>query len=95
MVDPGFGFGKTATHNLVLLARLDELTERFDVPVLVGTSRKTFIGAAIGEPVGAREEATLATVVWAFERGASMVRVHDARAASRAVRLLDSLARAA
>jgi dihydropteroate synthase len=87
-VDPGIGFGKTAAHNLELLARLPELVEAMgDVPVMVGTSRKTFIGG----PVEEREEGTLATVVWALERGVSMVRVHDVGPARQAVQLLTAL----
>jgi dihydropteroate synthase len=97
--DPGIGFGKTVEHNLQLLAGLPALAERVGVPVLVGTSRKTFVGkllaragAASGDlPVDQREEGTLATVVWAVERGASIVRVHDVLPAVRAVRLLDAL----
>ena len=97
--DPGIGFGKTVEHNLRLLAGLPALAERVGVPVLVGTSRKTFVGkvlaragAASGDlRVDQREEGTLATVVWAVERGASIVRVHDVLPAVRAVRLLDAL----
>jgi dihydropteroate synthase len=88
-VDPGFGFGKTAAHNLALLARLDELVARVDVPVLVGTSRKSFIGAVLGDGTHARDDGTLATVVWAVERGARVVRVHDAGATADALQLLD------
>ena len=97
--DPGIGFGKTVEHNLRLLAGLPALVERVRVPVMVGTSRKTFVGkllaragAASGDlPVDQREEGTLATVVWAVERGASIVRVHDVLPAVRAVRLLEAL----
>jgi dihydropteroate synthase len=97
--DPGIGFGKTVEHNLRLLARLPALAARVRVPVMVGASRKTFIGkllaragAASGDlPVDEREEGTLATVVWAVERGASIVRVHEALPAARAIRLLDAL----
>ncbi len=97
--DPGIGFGKTVEHNLQLLADLPAVVARVQVPVMVGTSRKTFIGKLLARAVGApetlpvdqRDEGTLATVVWAVERGASIVRVHDALSASRAVRLLDAL----
>jgi dihydropteroate synthase len=97
--DPGIGFGKTVEHNLRLLARLPALAARVRVPVMVGASRKSFIGkllartgAASGDlPVDEREEGTLATVVWAVERGASIVRVHEALPAARAIRLLDAL----
>jgi dihydropteroate synthase len=90
--DPGIGFGKTARHNLELLARLPELVARVDVPVLVGTSRKTFLGAITDAPAGAlpeaRDDATLATVVWAADRGAALVRVHAVQPVVEALRLL-------
>jgi dihydropteroate synthase len=96
--DPGIGFGKTVEHNLRLLAGLPALIERVRVPVMVGASRKTFVGKVLARadasgdlPVDQREEGTLATVVWAVERGASIVRVHDALPAVRAIRLLDAL----
>jgi dihydropteroate synthase len=96
MADPGIGFGKRPAHNLTLLADVGALVERVGVPVLVGASRKTFIGRALGvdEPA-ARDDGTLATVVWALDQGATMVRVHDARGARRAVDLLDALEGAA
>jgi dihydropteroate synthase len=97
--DPGIGFGKTVDHNLRLLAGLPRLVERVRVPLLVGTSRKTFIGKLLARargladplPVDQRDEGTLATVVWAVERGASIVRVHDVLPAVQAVRLLGTL----
>jgi dihydropteroate synthase len=96
IVDPGIGFGKTADHNLTLLAGLSSLVDRVGVPVLVGTSRKTFIGRLLGvDDPEARDTGTLATVVWALDQGARMVRVHDARSAARAAALLDVLELAA
>jgi dihydropteroate synthase len=92
--DPGIGFGKTLAHNLTLLARLDEVVQRVDVPLLVGTSRKGFIGEITGSGVEDRDDGTLATVVWAVERGAAAVRVHDVAGASRTLRLLDVTRRA-
>jgi dihydropteroate synthase len=97
--DPGIGFGKLARHNLEILARLPELVARVEVPLLVGPSRKTFIGtvlaAAAGEaeprPPSARDDGTLATVVWAVDRGARVVRVHDVGPAAQAVALLEVL----
>jgi dihydropteroate synthase len=97
--DPGIGFGKTVEHNLRLLAGLRGLSNRVRVPLVVGTSRKAFIGRILGRrtgegeplPVEEREEGTLATVVWSVEHGASIVRVHDARSAAHAIRLLDAL----
>ena len=89
MADPGIGFGKRVEHNLELVARLPELAARVGVPVLVGTSRKAFIGSVLGgsDPTQ-RDDGTLATVTWALDHGAAMVRVHDVRAAARAARLL-------
>jgi dihydropteroate synthase len=76
-IDPGIGFGKTAGHNLTLLRRLGELVET-GYPVLVGTSRKGFLGALTGDaPADDRLEASLATAVVAAANGASMVRAHD------------------
>ena len=92
--DPGIGFGTTVDHNLELLARLSELVEGVGVPVLVGTSRKGFIGRLLDLPVDNREEATLASVVWAFEHGATMVRVHDVGPAAQTARLLEAIAAA-
>jgi dihydropteroate synthase len=89
MADPGIGFGKRPEHNLELLAGLPELADRVGVPVLVGTSRKAFIGAVTGDADPTRrDEGTLATVTWALDHGAAMVRVHEVRAAVRAARLL-------
>jgi len=101
-VDPGIGFGKTAAHNLALLAATATLRARVGAPVLVGTSRKAFLGALLagvaGEdgppPPERRDDATLATVVWALDHGASVVRVHDVRPAARAVALLAAMAAA-
>jgi dihydropteroate synthase len=85
-IDPGIGFGKTVAHNLALLRHLDVLVAT-GFPVVVGTSRKSFLGrlAAGGDdrpvlPPGDRLEGSIATAVWAIERGAAMVRVHDVRA---------------
>jgi dihydropteroate synthase len=95
LADPGIGFAKTAEHNLAILAALPELAARVEVPLLVGASRKSFLGHVLGgAPVDERDEATLATTVWSFVRGAAVVRVHDVAASSRAVALLDALERA-
>jgi len=91
-IDPGIGFGKTAAHNLELLAHLDELVAT-GLPVVVGTSRKAFLGRLLGasdgldEPVPTddRLEGSLATATWALANGAAMVRVHDVRATRQAV----------
>ena len=89
-VDPGIGFGKRDEHNYALLDALPRLT-RLGHPVLVGTSRKGFIGRALELPTEERLEGTAATVVWAVERGARIVRVHDVRPMVRTVRMTEAL----
>jgi len=87
-IDPGLGFAKTAEHNLALLRRLDELVATGH-PVLVGASRKSFIGKLTGDaPVDDRAEGSVALAVWAMQQGAAMVRVHDVRATVQAARLV-------
>ncbi len=76
VIDPGIGFGKRVEHNLELLARLDEIAA-LGLPVLIGTSRKSFLGAVTGREGGDRLAGTIATCVMAFERGARIFRVHD------------------
>ncbi len=76
LLDPGIGFGKTDIHNLELLGRLHELTE-LGRPIVIGTSRKSFLGRLTGRPVTDRLAATIATNVIAYERGARIFRVHD------------------
>jgi dihydropteroate synthase len=76
LLDPGIGFGKTDVHNLELLGRLHELTE-LGRPIVIGTSRKSFLGRLTGRPVKDRLAATIATNVIAYERGARIFRVHD------------------
>ncbi|MCP9496015.1 MAG: dihydropteroate synthase [Pyrinomonadaceae bacterium MAG19_C2-C3] len=92
-LDPGFGFGKTFEQNIELLRRLDELVAAFaDFPVLVGTSRKRFIGKLLNDaPIGARLHGTMATVSAAVFAGAKVVRVHDVRAAVETVRVCDAI----
>jgi dihydropteroate synthase len=78
-IDPGIGFAKTAAHNLSLLRHLTTLVAT-GFPVLVGTSRKSFIGRLTGDaPVDDRLEGSLATAVWSMTQGAAMVRAHDVR----------------
>jgi dihydropteroate synthase len=91
-IDPGIGFAKLARHNLLLLRHLDALV-RTGFPVVIGTSRKSFLGALSSGPDGTptppgdRLEATIATSTWAALRGADIIRVHDVRPALQAVRL--------
>jgi dihydropteroate synthase len=76
LLDPGIGFGKTLEHNLELVRRLDELAA-LGRPVVVGVSRKSFLGRITGRDVDDRVAATVAVNVLAFERGAQVFRVHD------------------
>lgn len=76
VIDPGIGFGKNGQQNLELLLRLDEL-QQLDRPILVGASRKSFIGAIIDQPAASRLPGSLATIAWAASQHAAMVRVHD------------------
>ena len=79
VVDPGFGFGKTYEHNLALLRALPEL-RKLGVPVLAGLSRKAMLGRITGREAGARVYASVAAALFATERGASILRVHDVTA---------------
>jgi dihydropteroate synthase len=90
VVDPGIGFGKRDEHNYALLGALPRLTH-LGHPLLVGTSRKGFIGRALGLDVDQRDEGTAATVTWAVERGVRIVRVHAVRAMVRVVRMTEAL----
>jgi len=89
IVDPGLGFGKTTEDNLELLRRLREL-EALGKPVLIGPSRKGFIGRVLELPVTDRLEGTLAACAYAVAQGARIVRVHDVRPTVRAVRMVDA-----
>jgi dihydropteroate synthase len=75
-LDPGIGFGKTAAHNMELLRRLGELA-RLGRPLVIGTSRKSFIGRVDGSPADARLGGTIASSVLAAAEGAAVLRVHD------------------
>lgn len=76
-VDPGFGFGKTLDHNLALLRNLDQIAKKIGLPVLVGLSRKSMIGALLGKPVEQRMAGSVAAALVAVQHGARIVRVHD------------------
>ena len=91
-VDPGFGFGKTPEQNIEVLRRLNEI-KALGFPVLVGTSRKSTIGAVLGLPVEERLEGTAATVALAIANGADLIRVHDVKAMSRVARMADAVVR--
>jgi dihydropteroate synthase len=84
VIDPGIGFGKTVEHNLALLRRQRELLD-LDVPLLVGWSRKSTLGALTGRAVHERQAASVAAALLAVQRGASIVRVHDVAATADAL----------
>jgi len=91
LIDPGIGFGKTLGHNLVILNRLDEF-RALGRPIVLGTSRKKFIGTVLDIPVPEqRVEGTAATVAIGIERGASVVRVHDVARVAQVVRMTDAI----
>jgi dihydropteroate synthase len=90
-IDPGIGFGKHTAHNLTLLACVGELRTRVGLPVLVGPSRKRFLGDLTGEAPQARDAASAAACAVAVFAGADAVRVHDAAGAARAVAVAHAL----
>jgi len=90
LVDPGIGFGKRVEHNLLLLKRLSEF-QVLGKPILIGPSRKSFIGAVLKLPVEERLEGTAAAVAVAVLNGAEVVRVHDVRPMARIVRMIDAI----
>jgi dihydropteroate synthase len=90
MIDPGIGFGKSVEGNLTILKRLPELS-RLGMPILVGASRKAFIGAVLDLPVQDRLEGSLAVAAYASAQGAHVIRAHDVAATARAVRMIDAI----
>ncbi len=92
MIDPGIGFGKTAEHNLELINRLEEF-RGIGVPILIGVSRKSFIGKILETPVEARLEGTAAAVTASILKGADIVRVHDVREMRRVALVADAIRR--
>jgi len=92
IIDPGIGFGKTVQQNLEVLRRLGELRS-LGFPLLVGTSRKSFIGYTLNLPMEERMEGTAATVALAVANGADIVRVHDVRQMARVARMADAVVR--
>ena len=90
-VDPGLGFGKTYQHNLTLMRDIGAFLD-LGVPVVVGPSRKSFIGAALGDlPMDQRLEGTAGAVAWLAGHGAHVVRVHDVTEMVRVVRMVDAI----
>lgn len=101
MVDIGLGFAKSSAHNVELLARIAELCEQLPAPVMVGASRKSFLGNMLAEPPHRqgsipvphdRDAATIGTTVWAFAHGVAMVRVHEVAGAVAARNVLEEVA---
>jgi len=90
VVDPGIGFGKTVSHNLELIKRLSEFND-LGCPILIGPSRKSFLGAILDLPVEERLEGTLAACVVSILNGAHIIRVHDVKAAKRAATIADAI----
>lgn len=90
IVDPGVGFGKTVEQNLELVRRLDELQE-LGFPVLVGPSRKSFVGYTLDLPAQERLEGSLAAAAICIQKGAQIIRMHDVKEAVRAARLADAV----
>lgn len=86
VIDPGIGFGKTQAHNLELIRRLGEFQE-LGKPILLGVSRKSFIGGVLKLPVEERLEGSLAATVIGVLNGATLIRTHDVRATGRAVKM--------
>lgn len=93
ILDPGIGFGKTVEQNLELVSRLGELKE-LGYPILVGPSRKSFVGYTLDLPASERLEGTLAAVTLCIQKGADIVRVHDVQEADRVRRFTDAVVRA-
>ena len=93
ILDPGIGFGKTITQNLALLNNLDAL-KRLECPILIGPSRKSFIGHVLDVEASDREEGTAAAVAIGIARGADIIRVHDVAVMARVARMTDAILRA-
>ncbi len=92
ILDPGIGFGKTREHNLALINRLDEV-RALGYPVLLGPSRKSFIGFTLDLPADQRVEGTAATIAIGIARGADIIRVHDVKEMSRVAKMTDAIVR--
>ncbi len=92
-IDPGIGFGKTAEQNVELIAKLDQMAREFpDFPILIGTSRKSFIGRLLDNaPADERLHGTIASIAASVLKGVHIVRVHDVKPAAEAVRVTDAI----
>jgi dihydropteroate synthase len=98
VIDPGIGFGKSQEQNLELIAKLDQLIAAFpDYPLLIGTSRKSFIGRILADstgtpaPADARLHGTMATITASILHGAHIIRVHDVKATAETIRVTESM----
>ncbi len=89
-VDPGIGFGKTVAHNLQLLAELEQLCE-LGCPMVIGASRKSFLGRLLDRPPDERLPGSLAVVAWAVMHGANVVRVHDVAETVDVIRIIEAV----
>jgi dihydropteroate synthase len=92
IIDPGIGFGKTVPQNLQLLNQIDQF-QAMGYPILVGASRKSFIGYTLDLPPEERMEGTAATVAIAIDRGADIIRVHDVKEMVRVAQMTDAIVR--
>ncbi len=90
MIDPGIGFGKTVEHNLQLINKLKQF-KPLNFPILIGTSRKSFIGHITNEDVTNREEGTIASSLYAIHNGASMIRVHNVKSMKQALMVWEAI----
>ncbi|WP_456153036.1 dihydropteroate synthase [Mogibacterium sp.] len=92
IMDPGFGFGKKPEHNFIAMHHLDKMKE-LELPILLGTSRKSTLGLILDLPVEERVEATVATTVYGVAKGASIFRVHDVKENYRAMKTIQAILR--
>lgn len=90
IVDPGIGFGKTTQHNLSILKNLEDF-KVLGMPIMVGTSRKSFIGNVLGLPVDQRIYGTAASVTWSIANGANIIRVHDVGQMLQVAKMTDAI----
>ncbi len=93
VADPGIGFAKTAPQSIEVMRNISRLRRELALPVLVGSSRKSFIGSVTGEAVGDRQFGTAATLALAVQGGADIVRVHDVKEMVSVVRMSDAIVR--
>lgn len=90
VIDPGIGFGKSVDHNLEIIAKLDRF-QSLEVPILLGASRKSFMGKCLGLEVAERLEPSLAIATWAVQKGVHILRVHDVASTQKTVRMVEKI----